>query len=81
MSDCLANGMRRMCRNEVIGNSPTPLADINRALPGTAFRIPTSADDAPDFTMSAVDAIVVRGTGQWAGMDAVPFFGGPKSHS
>ncbi|MFX1734665.1 LysR substrate-binding domain-containing protein [Paraburkholderia sp. A1RI_3L] len=50
------------------------LADINHALPGTELRLSTSADDTPDFTTPDVDAIVVRGTGQWAGMDAVPLF-------
>ncbi|KJJ94434.1 LysR family transcriptional regulator [Burkholderiaceae bacterium 26] len=50
------------------------LADINDALPGTELRISTSADDTPDFTTPDVDAIVVRGTGQRAGMDAVPLF-------
>jgi DNA-binding transcriptional LysR family regulator len=50
------------------------LADIHHALPGTELRISTSADDTPDFTTPDVDAIVVRGTGQWAGMDAVPLF-------
>ncbi|MDR6391429.1 DNA-binding transcriptional LysR family regulator [Paraburkholderia phenoliruptrix] len=50
------------------------LADINHALPGTELRIATSADDAPDFTTPDVDAIVVRGTGQWPGMDAIPLF-------
>ncbi|WP_413657339.1 LysR substrate-binding domain-containing protein [Paraburkholderia phenoliruptrix] len=50
------------------------LADINHALPETELRIATSADDAPDFTTPDVDAIVVRGTGQWPGMDAVPLF-------
>ncbi|ACR32603.1 LysR substrate-binding domain-containing protein [Burkholderia glumae] len=50
------------------------LADINSALPGTELRISTSSDDTPDFTTSDVDAIVVRGTGQWAGMDAIPLF-------
>ncbi|MDS0796209.1 LysR substrate-binding domain-containing protein [Burkholderia pseudomultivorans] len=50
------------------------LADINHALPGTELRISTSSDDTPDFTTPDVDAIVVRGTGRWAGMDAVPLF-------
>ncbi|MGY2488838.1 LysR substrate-binding domain-containing protein [Cupriavidus sp. CP313] len=50
------------------------LPDINHALPGTELRISTSADDTPDFTTPDVDAIVVRGTGQWAGMDAIPLF-------
>ncbi|MGN6259794.1 MAG: LysR substrate-binding domain-containing protein [Ralstonia sp.] len=50
------------------------LADINDALPETELRISTSADDTPDFTTPDADAIVVRGTGQWAGMDAVPLF-------
>lgn len=50
------------------------LADVNRALPGTELQISPSADDTPDFTTHGVDAIVVRGTGQWAGMDAVTLF-------
>ncbi|KGE09911.1 LysR family transcriptional regulator [Burkholderia gladioli] len=50
------------------------LADINRALSRIELRISTSADDTPDFAAPDVDAIVVRGTGQWAGMDAVPLF-------
>jgi len=50
------------------------LADINHALPGTELRISTSSDDTPDFAVPDVDAIVVRGTGQWMGMDAVPLF-------
>lgn len=50
------------------------LPDINHALPGVELRISTSADDTPDFTTSDVDAIIVRGTGQWAGMDAIPLF-------
>ncbi|MFM0397299.1 LysR substrate-binding domain-containing protein [Paraburkholderia phytofirmans] len=50
------------------------LADINDALGGTELRISTSADDVPDFTASDVDAIVVRGTGPWMGVEAVPLF-------
>lgn len=50
------------------------LAEINNALGETELRISTSADDVPDFTKSDVDAIVVRGTGQWAGVEAVPLF-------
>ncbi|MDN7909227.1 LysR substrate-binding domain-containing protein [Burkholderia cepacia] len=50
------------------------LPDIHRAMSGTELRISTSADDTPDFTTSDVDAIIVRGTGQWTGMEAVPLF-------
>ncbi|HDR9508715.1 LysR family transcriptional regulator [Burkholderia cepacia] len=50
------------------------LPDINRALGDTELRISTSAHDTPDFTATDVDAIVVRGTGQWAGMEAIPLF-------
>ncbi|MGF6781462.1 LysR substrate-binding domain-containing protein [Paraburkholderia sp. GAS334] len=50
------------------------LAEINNALGGTELRISTSADDMPDFTAPDVDAIVVRGTGQWVGVEAVPLF-------
>lgn len=50
------------------------LAVLNLALPRTELRIHTSADDTPDFTDADFDAIVVRGTGNWAGMAAVPLF-------
>ncbi|KVV43922.1 LysR family transcriptional regulator [Burkholderia territorii] len=50
------------------------LPALNHALPRTELRIHTSADDTPDFTDADVDAIVVRGTGSWAGMVAVPLF-------
>ncbi|RQS09181.1 LysR substrate-binding domain-containing protein [Burkholderia sp. Bp8998] len=50
------------------------LSALNHALPRTELRIHTSADDTPDFTDADVDAIVVRGTGNWAGMVAVPLF-------
>ncbi|CAN0619738.1 LysR family transcriptional regulator, glycine cleavage system transcriptional activator [Burkholderia multivorans] len=50
------------------------LPDIHRALNGTELRISTSADDTPEFATPDADAIVVRGRGQWAGLDAVPLF-------
>lgn len=50
------------------------LAALNRSLPRTELRIHTSADDTPDFTDAGFDAIVVRGSGTWAGMAAVPLF-------
>ncbi|MDP9584289.1 UNVERIFIED_ORG: DNA-binding transcriptional LysR family regulator [Burkholderia contaminans] len=50
------------------------LSALNHALPRTELRIHTSADDTPDFTDADFDAIVVRGTGSWAGMVAVPLF-------
>jgi DNA-binding transcriptional LysR family regulator len=50
------------------------LAHINHTLGSTELRNSTSADDTPDFTGADVDAIVVRGTGQWVGLEAVPLF-------
>jgi LysR family glycine cleavage system transcriptional activator len=50
------------------------LSVINLALPRTELRIYTSADDTPDFTTADVDAMVVRGAGHWAGMEAIPLF-------
>ncbi|RKT99937.1 LysR family transcriptional regulator [Burkholderia sp. Nafp2/4-1b] len=50
------------------------LAALNHALPRTELRIHTSADDTPDFTDAGFDAIVVRGSGSWTGMVAVPLF-------
>ena len=50
------------------------LSVIQLALPRTELRLYTSADDTPDFATSDVDAIVVRGSGHWAGMDAIPLF-------
>ncbi|MGU7779342.1 LysR substrate-binding domain-containing protein [Burkholderia sp. PU8-34] len=50
------------------------LPAINQALPRTELRIHTSADDRPDFTEPDVDAIVVRGAGNWAGMVSTPLF-------
>lgn len=50
------------------------LPDIDRALNGTKLRISTSADDTPEFTTPDADAIVVRGRGQWAGLDAIALF-------
>lgn len=50
------------------------LSALDHALPRTALRIHTSADDTPDFTDAGFDAIVVRGSGNWAGMVAVPLF-------
>lgn len=50
------------------------LPDINRALGGVELRISTSANDTPEFTTPDVDAIVVRGTGQWSGLESLPLF-------
>ncbi|UVE70584.1 LysR substrate-binding domain-containing protein (plasmid) [Burkholderia pyrrocinia] len=50
------------------------LPDLNRALSGIELRISTSSADEPEFTGADIDAIVVRGTGQWAGLDAIPLF-------
>ncbi|HEV3422887.1 MAG TPA: LysR substrate-binding domain-containing protein [Paraburkholderia sp.] len=50
------------------------LTEINHALGGTELRISTSADDTPDFSTSDVDAMVVRGSGEWGGVEALPLF-------
>ena len=50
------------------------LSDINSALKGIELRISTSSDDTPEFTTPDIDAIVVRGSGQWAGLNAIPLF-------
>lgn len=50
------------------------LPAINRALNGIELRISTSADDTPAFDTPDIDAMIVRGTGQWVGLDAIPLF-------
>ena len=50
------------------------LPEVTRALDGIELRVSTSADDSPEFATADIDAIVVRGTGQWPGLDAVPLF-------
>lgn len=50
------------------------LPDINHALNGIELHISTSADDTPEFSTPDIDAIIVRGTGRWAGLDAIPLF-------
>jgi LysR family transcriptional regulator, glycine cleavage system transcriptional activator len=47
---------------------------INAALSGTEVRIVTSSDDTPDFSDPDIDAIVVRGAGEWPGLDSVLLF-------
>ncbi|MDN7462427.1 LysR substrate-binding domain-containing protein [Burkholderia gladioli] len=49
-------------------------AALDAALGGIVLRIRTSADDRPDFSADEVDAMVVRGAGQWPGIEAVPLF-------
>ena len=50
------------------------LPEIHGALSGTALRISTSADDTPEFGAPDIDAMVVRGVGQWPGLESVPLF-------
>ena len=50
------------------------LPEINRALNGIELRISTSADDTPQFATTDIDAIIVRGAGQWVGLEAIPLF-------
>jgi LysR family transcriptional regulator, glycine cleavage system transcriptional activator len=47
---------------------------IDAALSGTEVRIVTSSDDTPDFSDPDIDAIVVRGSGAWPGLDAILLF-------
>jgi len=50
------------------------LTEIHHALNGTELRISTSSEDTLDFTEPDVDAIIVRGNGQWTGVEAIPLF-------
>jgi len=50
------------------------LQQIKSALGTTELRIVTCAVDAPDFTGKDTDAHVVRGTGPWPGLQAIPLF-------
>lgn len=47
---------------------------IRDALGGSELRISTSADDRPAFTAPDVDAVIVRGRGDWPGLDALALF-------
>jgi LysR family glycine cleavage system transcriptional activator len=47
---------------------------IRDALSGTELRIVTSSDDTPDFSKPDIDAIIVRGTGEWHGLESVLLF-------
>jgi DNA-binding transcriptional LysR family regulator len=50
------------------------LQAIRDALSGTEVRIVTSSDDTPDFSNPDIDAIIVRGTGEWPGLESVLLF-------
>ena len=50
------------------------MAQLERAMPGVELRIATSSDDHPDFARHDIDAMVVRGMGQWSGMEAIELF-------
>lgn len=50
------------------------LQAIRDALPGTEVRIITSSDDTPDFSGPDIDAIIVRGTGEWPGLESILLF-------
>jgi LysR family glycine cleavage system transcriptional activator len=47
---------------------------IQAALGSTELRIVTSADDTPDFSAPDIDAIIVRGTGDWPGLESIYLF-------
>lgn len=47
---------------------------LQAALAGTELRIVTSADDEPDFGAPNIDAIIVRGSGGWPGLESMELF-------
>lgn len=50
------------------------LQAIRAALAGTELRVITSSSDTPDFSDPDIDAIIVRGTGNWPGLESVFLF-------
>jgi len=50
------------------------MAQLERAMPRVELRIATSSDDHPDFAQRDIDAMIVRGTGEWGGVEAVELF-------
>lgn len=50
------------------------LQAIRDALSGKELRIITSSDDTPEFSNPDIDAIIVRGTGKWPGLESVLLF-------
>lgn len=50
------------------------LHTIQAALAGAELRIVTSADDTPDFAAPDIDAIIVRATGGWPGLESIALF-------
>lgn len=50
------------------------LQAIRDTLSGTEIRIVTSSDDTPDFSDPDIDAVIVRGTGAWPGLESVLLF-------
>lgn len=50
------------------------LQQIRQALGEVELRLSTSASDQPDFSAADVDAIIVRGSGHWPGIDALALF-------
>lgn len=43
-------------------------------LPGTDLKIITSSNDTPDFSVRGIDAMIVRGSGDWPGLESVLLF-------
>lgn len=50
------------------------LQQIRQALGDVDLRLSTSASDQPDFGAADVDAIIVRGSGHWPGIEALELF-------
>ncbi len=50
------------------------MGQLERAMPGIELSISTSSDDDPDFARNDIDAMIVRGTGPWSGIEAVELF-------
>lgn len=47
---------------------------LREGLAGTDVKIITSSNDTPDFSAGDIDAMIVRGTGQWPGLESVWLF-------
>lgn len=50
------------------------LDTIQQLLPGVSLHISTSVSDEPEFAADDMDAMIVRGSGGWAGMHLVELF-------
>jgi LysR family glycine cleavage system transcriptional activator len=49
-------------------------AAVQQQMPGVTLEISTSVNDEPDFSTEVIDAMIVRGNGEWSGMFALELF-------